>query len=89
MLGIFEKQDILKFRLMYGINLICLIAALFFLIMSTSDKTELYDRRGVDVELETMKTIMYIVCSLILIVCSVKDWSNKGLFSSELGLVLR
>lgn len=76
MLGIFEKQDILKFRLMYGINLICLIAALFFLIMSTSDKTELYDRRG-DVELETMKTIMYIVCSLILIVCSVKDWSNN------------
>ena len=61
---------------MYGINLICLIAALFFLIMSTSDKTELYDRRG-DVELETMKTIMYIVCSLILIVCSVKDWSNN------------
>ena len=77
MLGIFETQDILKFRLMYGINLICLIAALFFLIMSTSDKTELYDRRGVDVELETMKTIMYIVCSLILIVCSVKDWSNN------------
>lgn len=77
MLGIFEKQDILKFRLMYGINLICLIAALFFLIMSTSDKTELYDRRGVDVELETMKTIMYIVCSLILLVCSVIDWSNN------------
>lgn len=62
---------------MYGINLICLIAALFFLIMSTSDKTELYDRRGVDVELETMKTIMYIVCSLILLVCSVIDWSNN------------
>ena len=77
MLGIFEKQDILKFRLMYGINLICLIAALFFLIMSTSDKTELYDRRGVDVELEIMKTIMYIVCSLILLVCSVIDWSNN------------
>jgi len=77
MLGIFEKQDILKFRLMYSINLICLIAALFFLIMSTSDKTELYDRRGVDVELETMKTIMYIVCSLILLVCSVIDWSNN------------
>ena len=62
---------------MYSINLICLIAALFFLIMSTSDKTELYDRRGVDVELETMKTIMYIVCSFILTVCSVKDWSNN------------
>ena len=62
---------------MYGINLICLIAALFFLIMSTSDKTELYDRRGEDVELETMKTIMYIVCSLILLVCSVIDWSNN------------
>ena len=62
---------------MYYINLICLIAALFFLIMSTSDKTELYDRRGVDVELETMKTIMYIVCSLILLVCSVIDWSNN------------
>ncbi len=62
---------------MYSINLICLIAALFFLIMSTSDKTELYDRRGVDVELETMKTIMYIVCSLILLVCSVIDWSNN------------
>lgn len=62
---------------MYGINLICLIAALFFLIMSTSDKTELYDRRGVDVELETMKTIMYIVCSFILLVCSGIDWSNN------------
>lgn len=62
---------------MYYINLICLIAALFFLIMSTSDKTELYDRRGVDMELETMKTIMYIVCSLILLVCSGIDWSNN------------